>query len=298
MVKGLPGRPPLNTGIIDSMKRPRLGKLLGVRPGEPVDLASIDPASTPGFSGGRKRGRREVAELGGRLAELHTRLHAASTQGAADRILLVLQGIDCSGKDGVGRHVIRLLEPMWLRYAAFGRPTPEELQHDFLWRIRRQLPVAGQVGVFNRSHYEDVLIARVHDLVPRPTWQRRYATINRFEEELTADGVRLVKVMLHISAEEQRARLQSRLDDRAKQWKYNPGDVDERAFRPQYVAAYEAALSRCSTAAAPWYVVPADHKWYRDWAVAHLLLGALEGIDPAYPPVGFDADHERARLAK
>lgn len=278
------------------MTRAAVSDLLRLPPGDPVDLSCLDPAATPGLSGGQKRARREVAELGNRLAELHTRLHAASTAGARDRVLLIVQGTDCSGKDGVGRHVVSLLEPMWLRYAAFVTPTQEERGHGFLWRIRKELPAAGQVAVFNRSHYEDILIVRVHDLVPPRIWGRRYDQINRFEQGLADDGVRLVKVMLHLSLEEQLNRLKARLADPAKHWKYNPSDVDERRFRPQYVEAYEAALTRCALPATPWYVVPADHKWYRDWAVAHLLLEALEAIGPEYPPPAFDLAAERARL--
>jgi PPK2 family polyphosphate:nucleotide phosphotransferase len=278
------------------MTRAAVSDLLRLTPGTLFDLDAIDPASTPGFTHGKKRARAEVCGLGDRLSELHTRLHAASRGGARDRLLLLLQGTDCSGKDGISRHVVRLLEPMWLRYAAFGKPTEEERRHHFLWRIRRRLPEPGQIGVHNRSHYEDVLVVRVHSLVPEAIWQKRYAEINRFEQRLADDGLRLVKVMLHISPEEQRARLVQRLSDPAKRWKYNPGDVDERAFLPEYKAAYEAALAQCSTPAAPWHVVPADHKWYRDWAVAHLLLEALEEIDPQYPPPDFDVAAELARL--
>jgi len=270
--------------------------LLGLAPGSLFDLDAVDPAARPGFTHGKKRARAEVLALGGRFGELHTRLHAAGKGGARDRLLLLVQGTDCSGKDGIARHVMRLFEPMWLHYAAFDKPTDEERRHHFLWRIRRQLPEAGQIAMHNRSHYEDVLVARVHNLVPEAIWQKRYSEINLFEKRLTDDGLRLVKVMLHISADEQRTRLQARLTDPAKRWKYNPGDVDERPFWPAYKAAYEAALAQCSTAAAPWFVVPADHKWYRDWAVAHLVLEALEEMDPQYPPPDFDVAAERARL--
>ncbi len=278
------------------MSHGAVSDLLRLVPGSPVDLGDVDPASTPGFRHGRNRARAEVAALGGPLSDLHTRLHAAAKGGAQDRVLLLLQGTDCSGKDGISRHVGRLLEPMWLRFAAFGKPTEQERRHHFLWRIRRQLPVAGEIGIHNRSHYEDVLVPRVHGTVPPAVWHRRYAEINGFERRLTDDGLRLVKVMLHISAEEQQERLRARLLDPAKRWKFNPGDVDERAFWSEYQAGYEAALSQCSTNAAPWFVVPADAKWYRDWAVAHLLLEALEEIDPQYPPPGFDAAAELTRL--
>lgn len=278
------------------MSRGTISDLLRVCPGALFVLDDVDPGATPGFTRGKKRARAQVQALGDRLSDLHTRLHAAAKAGARDRLLLLLQGTDCSGKDGISRHVVRLLDPMWLAYAAFDKPTEEERRHHYLWRIRRELPVAGQIGVHNRSHYEDVLVVRVHNLVPPAVWQRRYAEINRFEQRLHDDGLRLVKVMLHISPDEQRKRLAARLTDPAKRWKHNPGDIDERAFRAGYQAAYEAALTQCSTPVAPWFVVPADHKWYRDWAVAHLLLEALEGIDPRYPPPGFDPTAELTRL--
>lgn len=281
--------------MISGVNRSSVSSLLRLPPGGPVDLAAHDPAATPGFSGGRKRAREEVAALAEPLVELQTRLYAQSTAGATGRVLLAVQGRDCSGKDGVAKNVVGLLNPMWLRYAAFVRPTPEELRHDFLWRIRKQVPLPGQITMFNRSHYEDVLVVRVHNLVPQRTWLRRYGVINRFEQELTESGVRLIKVMLHVSPEEQLERLRARLEDPTKYWKYNPNDLDERAFRAAYDEAYEAALTRCSTEAAPWHVVPADHKWYRDWAVAHLLLENLEQVDPSYPPPAFDLAAERAR---
>ncbi len=238
-----------------------------------------------------------MATLREPLVGLQTRLYAQSTVGAKDRILLVLQGTDCSGKDGVAKHVIGLLHPTWVQCASFVKPTPEERRHDFLWRFRQHIPLPGQTKVFNRSHYEDVLVVRVHNLVPRRTWIRRYDTINRFEQGLADNGVRIIKVLLHVSAEEQLERLRARLDDPNKRWKYNPSDFDERAFRAAYDEAYEAALTRCGTDAAPWHVVPADHKWYRDWAIAHLLLENLEDVGPSYPPPDFDLAAERARLA-
>ncbi len=188
------------------------------------------------------------------------------------------------------------MNPQGLRIVAFGPPTAEERSHDFLWRIRRALPPAGQVGVFNRSHYEDVLVVRVDKLVPKKEWSARYSAINEFESELVEQGVTLVKVMLHISSQEQRNRLLARLDDPTKRWKYNPEDVDKRAQWADYQAAYQDALARCSTDHAPWYVVPADRKWYRDWAVARLMLEAFAGLDLRYPPGNIDVDQERRRL--
>jgi PPK2 family polyphosphate:nucleotide phosphotransferase len=183
-----------------------------------------------------------------------------------------------------------------MHIVSFGVPTAEEREHDFLWRIRRALPAPGYVGVFNRSHYEDVLVVRVHELVHRRTWMKRYDQINRFERGLVDDGVVLLKIMLHISAEEQRTRLLTRLGDPSKHWKYNPRDVDERALWPAYQEAYADALTRCSTEHAPWYVVPADRKWYRNWAVTRLLRETLAGMKLAYPPAAFDVDAERRRL--
>jgi PPK2 family polyphosphate:nucleotide phosphotransferase len=195
------------------------------------------------------------------------------------------------------RHVVGAVDPQGVRITAFKAPTPQERQHDFLWRIRYALPKPGQIGVFDRSHYEDVLVVRVHDLVPRAVWQRRYATINRFEQGVVAKGCTMVKVMLHISRQEQKERLAQRLERPDKYWKYNPGDVDERMRWDDYQEAYQAALTRCSTEAAPWYVVPADRKWYARWAVQQLLLDALDDIDPQWPPADFDIEQEKAHLA-
>jgi PPK2 family polyphosphate:nucleotide phosphotransferase len=211
-------------------------------------------------------------------------------------VLLVLQGMDTSGKGGTVRHVVGQCDPSGLHVATFGRPTPEELEHDFLWRIRRQLPKPGKIGVFDRSHYEDVLAARVRSTVERRVWGRRYRTINSFEEKLAADGTRVVKCFLHISAEEQRARLLARLDDPTKLWKYRPGDLEDRALWADYMAAYADALERCNTEAAPWHIVPADRKWYRNWAITRLLIEQLEDMALEWPPADFDVDEERRRL--
>jgi PPK2 family polyphosphate:nucleotide phosphotransferase len=211
-------------------------------------------------------------------------------------VLLVLQAMDCGGKDGTIKRVAGAMNPLGLHIRSFGPPSPEELRHDFLWRMRRALPPPGYVGIFNRSHYEDVLVARVESLVPEQTWRARYDEINAFERELVDGRVTLVKVMLHISRAEQGARLRERLTDPHKYWKYNPGDIDARARWDDYQAAYAEALSRCDTDAAPWFVVPADRKWYRDWAVAHLLWETFDGLELGYPAAGFDVARERARL--
>jgi PPK2 family polyphosphate:nucleotide phosphotransferase len=280
-----------------------LRKLLAVEPGS-VDLAGIDPSSTPGVPDDRavrrhpKRwSRSRVAAVGDDLAAYQERLYASAKHDAqAHRVLLVLQAMDCGGKDGTVRAVTSGMNPAGLTVASFGPPTEEERSHDFLWRIRNALPPAGQVGIFNRSHYEDVLVARVHQLVPEDVWSARYDEINAFEAEQVAGGLTLVKVMLHISKAEQKKRLLARLDDPTKQWKYNPGDLDERARWDEYQQAYADALERCSTEAAPWYVVPADHKWYRNWAVTALVRQALDDIDPQYPKPTFDVAAERARV--
>jgi PPK2 family polyphosphate:nucleotide phosphotransferase len=204
--------------------------------------------------------------------------------------------MDTSGKGGTVRHVVGQCDPSGLHVATFGRPTPEELEHDFLWRIRRQLPAPGKIGVFDRSHYEDVLAARVRGAVDKRTWSRRYRTISAFEAKLAAEGTRVVKCFLHISAEEQRARLLARLDDPTKHWKYNPGDLEDRALWEEYMAAYADALERCSTDVAPWHIVPADRKWYRNWAITQLLIEALEELDLRWPEPDFDLAEEHRRL--
>ncbi len=276
-----------------------LRERLRIAPGSPVDLGSIDPAGTPGAP--RKAGKEWAAErldeIGATLAEYQEMLYAGAKAGESRRrVLLVLQAMDCGGKDGATRKVAGAMNPQGLHIVSFGKPTEEERAHDFLWRIRRALPVPGYVGMFNRSHYEDVLVVRVDELVPPEVWTARYDEINGFERELAEDGTTILKVMLHISYEEQCERLLARLDDPTKHWKYNPGDVDERKLWPAYQEAYQDALGRCSTDQAPWYVVPADHKWYRDWAVATLLRETFADLGLRYPEGAFDVAAERQRL--
>jgi PPK2 family polyphosphate:nucleotide phosphotransferase len=273
----------------------RVSDLLRV-PSGPVDLSALDTRATPGFDGDKAAGRASLAGLSPRLSDLQERLHAEGVSGGSRRLLLILQGMDTSGKGGVIRHVVGQVDPQGCAITSFKAPTKEELAHDFLWRIRRRLPGPGKLGVFDRSHYEDVLIVRVHNLVPRTTWMRRYAAINRFEARLADDDVRVVKVFLHISKEEQRQRLLARLDDPTKLWKFNPHDVDERASWADYQEAYAAALERCNNDTAPWYRVPADRKWYRDWAVANLLVEHLEDMKLTWPKPDFDSEEQRARL--
>jgi len=201
--------------------------------------------------------------------------------------------MDTSGKDGTIRSVSRSMNPQGVSVKSFKAPTAEELRHDFLWRVNRAVAPPGYVGIFNRSQYEDVLIVRVHELVPQSEWSTRYERINEFERRHSDDGVTWLKVMLHISAEEQKARLLARLADPTKYWKYNAADLAERALWPQYAEAYEDLLTRCSTDVAPWYVIPADRKWYRNWAITHLVLGTLEQMAPQYPPADFNVAEQR-----
>ncbi|MFD8206164.1 PPK2 family polyphosphate kinase [Streptomyces sp. NPDC059695] len=275
---------------------PVLREVLRIPGGERIDLGAYDTRATPAGPTGKAAGLAATAALGPRLAELQERLYAASTAGDRRRLLLVLQGMDTSGKGGTVKHVIGLFNPSGCRIHAFKAPTQEERNHPFLWRVMRALPQPGEIGIFDRSHYEDVLIARVRDLAPRREIGRRYGQINRFEQSLAEDGVTVVKVFLHLSYEEQRARLLERLDNPDKHWKFNPGDIEERALWPAYRQAYERALERCSADRAPWYLVPADRKWYRNWAISKLLLEHLEALDPTYPPGDFDVEECRARL--
>ncbi|HXH33151.1 MAG TPA: polyphosphate kinase 2 family protein [Plantibacter sp.] len=268
-----------------------------LRVGEGFRLSDVDPESTPGFDGGKKHGERELAAGVPALSALQERLFAASTQGAPDAVLLVLQAMDTAGKGGIVRHAVGAVDPQGVHHYAFKKPTPEELAHDFLWRVESHAPTPGQIGVFDRSHYEDVLIGRVRQLAPAEEIERRYGAINDFEARLLGRGTRLVKVMLQISADEQKARLAERLERPDKHWKYNPGDVDERELWPAYQDAYQLVFDRTSTAAAPWHVIPANHKWYARAAVQRLLLDALESIDPQWPPADYDIAVEQARLA-
>ena len=265
-------------------------------PEGPVDLSDHDARATPGFSGDKKDGKRALKNLGDPLADLQERLFAEGITGGRRSVLLVLQGMDTSGKGGIVRKAAGLVDPQGLRIKSFKAPTSEELAHDFLWRISRELPPAGLIGIFDRSHYEDVLIARVRSLVSSERVERRYDAINDFEKRLVDEGTLVVKCFLHISAEKQEERLLERLDDPHKHWKYNPGDVDERALWPAYENAYEIALERCNTDHAPWLMIPADRKWYRNWAVGTILHETLEAMDLGWPAAEFDVGEERRRL--
>ena len=263
----------------------------------PVDLSAIETDAAPGFDGKKADGEAALAEMAAELADLQERLWAERTTGSERRVLLVLQGMDTSGKGGVLRHAVGLIDPQGVQITSFKAPTDEELQHDFLWRIERRLPAVGIVGVFDRSHYEDVLIARVRGLAEPAEIERRYTAINAFEAELVAAGTTVIKCMLHISADEQKARLQERLDNPEKHYKFNPGDLDERTLWPAYREVYEIALERTHTDVAPWHVIPADKKWFRNLAVSRLLLDALRGLDPQWPVADFDVEEQKRRLA-
>jgi PPK2 family polyphosphate:nucleotide phosphotransferase len=265
-------------------------------PPGPVDLTAIETDAAPGFDGNKTAGREALAAMATELAELQERLFAEGRSGGRRRILLVLQGMDTSGKGGTLRRTVGLFDPQGVRITSFKAPTEEELAHDFLWRIRKALPEPGYVGVLDRSHYEDVLIARVRELAPAEEIERRYGAINGFEQELVADGTTIIKCMLHISAGEQKERLLARLDDPGKHWKFNPGDIDERELWPAYREAYEIALERTNTEQAPWHVIPADKKWFRDLAVGGLLLDALRGMELTWPKADFDVAEQRRRL--
>jgi PPK2 family polyphosphate:nucleotide phosphotransferase len=268
-------------------------------PPGPVDLAEIDSAATPGFKGGKAEGKGALMALGDDLSDLQERLFA---EGVADvglgrSLLLILQGMDTSGKGGVLKHTVGLVDPQGVSITSFKKPTEEESAQDFLWRIRKALPTKGRIGVFDRSHYEDVLIARVRELAPQEEIERRYDAINAFEAELVGAGIIVVKCMLHISAETQKERLLARLANPTKYWKFNPGDIDERILWPDYQRAYEIALERTNTEMAPWYVVPSDHKWYRNLAIGNLLHTTLTGMKPQWPAADFDVEEQKKRLA-
>jgi PPK2 family polyphosphate:nucleotide phosphotransferase len=250
-----------------------------VRPGHRAAPADFDPGSTAGAPGDRPATEAAVADLQNRLRDLQNRLWAEARRS----VLVVLQGLDAAGKDGTIRQVFTGVNPQGVRVASFKEPTAHELAHDFLWRVHRDVPQAGEIGIFNRSHYEDVLVARVDRLVDDDVWRARYAHINAFESLLTDGGTTFVKFFLHISRDEQGRRLQERLDRPDKRWKLNRTDFIERARWDAYQAAYADVLTLTSTEIAPWYVIPSDHKWFRNWAVSQILVDVLGAIDPRYP---------------
>jgi PPK2 family polyphosphate:nucleotide phosphotransferase len=254
-------------------------------------LAEVDPDSTPGLKGPRQE-KKDLPKQKAKLFKLQEQLYAEHKRA----LLIVLQGMDTSGKDGTITHVIGNLNPQSVQITPFKQPTPEEKRHGFLWRTRRRLPDTGFVGIFNRSHYEDVLIVRVHDLAPLNVIERRYDLINRFEKQVTSQRTKIVKICLHISYEEQRKRLIERLKDPDKQWKFSEHDIDERAYWDDYQSAYSIAITRCSTNSAPWYVVPANDKDYRNWAVSRILIETMKEMNPQYPHPRLDVPRLLKRL--
>jgi PPK2 family polyphosphate:nucleotide phosphotransferase len=261
-------------------------------------ISELDTDSSPGFKGKREDAEEILAERNERFAELQEMLYANGREGDKRSVLLVLQGMDTAGKGGIVTHVVAAGNPMGVDYHSFGKPTAEERSHHFLWRINKALPAAGHIGVFDRSHYEDVLVVRVHQLVPRDELDARYDEINTFEKELVDEGTTVVKVAMFVSLDEQKARLTERLERPDKFWKYNPGDLDERKLWPSYQDAYQIMLERTATDTAPWFVVPCDKKWYARLAVTELLIEALAAMNLSWPPADFDLETERKRVAE
>jgi PPK2 family polyphosphate:nucleotide phosphotransferase len=258
-----------------------------VTPGTAVDLAALDPADTAAFSNGKAGAKKRLRALNDRMEALQELLFAESRH----KVLIVLQATDTAGKDGTIRHVFEGVNPQGVKVASFKKPTPEELGHDYLWRVHAHTPRTGEITIFNRSHYEDVLVVRVHSLVDETTWSRRYDHINDFERILADEGTTILKFFLHISRDEQAERLRARLATPDKQWKFAAGDLTERERWSDYQAAFQDMLSRTSTQWAPWYVVPADRKWYRNLVVSEVIIAALENLDMSFPPPeeGIDA---------
>jgi PPK2 family polyphosphate:nucleotide phosphotransferase len=250
-----------------------------VKPDSKVKLADWDPGDDSQFDGDKKDAPKALEKLTNRLEELQELLYAEGKH----KLLIVLQAMDTGGKDGVIRHVFDGVNPQGVKVAAFKAPTPIELSHDYLWRIHQHTPARGEIVIFNRSHYEDVLVVRVHNLVPEDVWRKRYDQINAFEQMLADEGVTILKFYLHISKDEQKERLQERLDDPAKHWKFSSGDLAERKRWPDYMAAYEEMLERTSMKHAPWFVVPANRKWYRNLVISHTVIDALEKLKMEFP---------------
>jgi PPK2 family polyphosphate:nucleotide phosphotransferase len=250
-----------------------------VKPGSKVDLSEWDPNDTGDFKGDKKDGQAEVAKLNSKMDALQDTLYAEHKH----KILIILQGMDTAGKDGTIRHVFEGVDPLGVRVASFKVPSTEELEHDYLWRIHKAVPSAGEIVIFNRSHYEDVLVVRVHKNITTGVCKKRYDQINAFEHHLTENGTTILKFFLNIDFEEQKKRLQARLEDPTKQWKFNPTDLKERKLWPVYMKAYEDAIAKTSTVYAPWYIIPANRKWYRDLVISRILVEALENLKMKYP---------------
>ncbi|NLE46130.1 MAG: polyphosphate kinase 2 family protein [Chloroflexi bacterium] len=255
-----------------------------IKSGSEVDLSKWDPDDKRLCPEGKIEGLKSLLEINHDLEMLQELLYAENKH----RVLIILQAMDTAGKDGTIRHVFDGVNPQGVRVASFKQPTAEELAHDYLWRVHKQTPGTGQITIFNRSHYEDVLVVRVHSLVPKEVWSRRYEHINNFERLLADEGTTILKFYLHIDADEQKERLQSRLDEPDKRWKFDPGDLKERALWPKYIKAYEDVLSKTSTPWAPWYIIPANRKWYRNLLVGKIIVETLKGLNMSYPEVSFD----------
>jgi PPK2 family polyphosphate:nucleotide phosphotransferase len=250
-----------------------------VEPGEKVKLSNWDPNETSEFNGNKDQALVEIEKFNRRLEELHEILYAEHKH----KVLIILQAMDTGGKDGAIHHVFEGVNPQGARVANFKEPTAEELDHDYLWRVHREVPAKGELVIFNRSHYEDVLVVRVHKLVPPEVWKPRFDQINAFEQVLSEDGTTILKFYLHIDRDEQKKRLQARIDDPNKRWKFRLGDLQERKLWPDYMQAYEDVLNKTSTPAAPWYIVPANHKWYRDLVISSILVKRLEELNMKFP---------------
>lgn len=260
-------------------------------------IAELDCASTPGFTGDEEHATDLMEATGGALSDLQERLFADGRSDGTRSVLLVVQGMDTSGKGGIMRHVVGMVDPQGVQHHSFGVPTEEEKAHHYLWRIENALPTPGNIGVFDRSHYEDVLVVRVHNYVEPAVWGARYDEINAWEAKVAASGIRIVKCALMVSKAEQLNRLEARLERPDKYWKYNPHDLDERGYWDDYMEAYQAVFDKCSTEVAPWYAIPADNKWYARLAVTELLTRALDDMDVTWPPADFDVEAERRRIA-
>jgi PPK2 family polyphosphate:nucleotide phosphotransferase len=269
-----------------SMSKKRSMDRYKVKPGTQVDLRKWNPQDKTAFPIDKDEGREHIRVLNKKLEELQELLFAESKH----KILIVLQAMDTGGKDGVIRHVFDGVNPQGVKVANFKKPTEQELSHDYLWRVHRHVPGRGEITIFNRSHYEDVLVVRVHNLVPETVWSKRYDQINAFEKLLADEGTTILKFYLNIDLDEQKERLQARLDEPHKRWKFNPGDLKERKLWQDYMQAYEVVLSKTSTSWAPWYVVPANRKWYRNLVIGTAIIETLESLDMQYPTPDFDAD--------
>jgi len=257
-----------------------------VKPGQEVNLKQFDPNETAEFKGGKAEGLQAIDKLTQELESLQELLYAEHLH----KVLIVLQAMDSGGKDGTIRRVFEGVNPQGVKVTSFKIPTPFEMDHDYLWRVHQEVPVKGQLTIFNRSHYEDVLVVRVHQLITAEECTARYKQINAFERMLAEEGTTILKFFLHISPQEQKKRLLARLKDDTKQWKYNPGDLKERQLWKEYMQAYEDVLSNTSTDYAPWYLVPSDRKWYRDWVVATTLVETLHDLKMKYPKPSFDVE--------